>query len=173
MEKSILFLILFGVISFGLVMGPKFLAPPLPPGFQLPSEFTPPKTGPIHPYPQVNFTEFKHFSLTSFFGYSVGNLFGLILVRFILTSVWFVIAVYFLRKYTKSFYGGRKTPLSWWLLIAGMLITNIAEIGENFVFHEWPYLGILELEFLFILPHLWGGFLIALGGYYLYKEIKA
>jgi hypothetical protein len=172
MNKFPLIFVITGIVAFGLTMATGFLAPPLPPDFTLPEEFTPPETGAIRPFPMVNFTELKHFDWTRFFGYPLGNLVWLIMVRFVLTSIWFVLAVFFLSRYTKGFYGPREIPLSWSLLLSGMIITNIAEIGENLVFHTWPYLGIFEHNFLLILPHLWGGFLIGLGGWYLLKEVK-
>lgn len=172
-KKFILIFVVTGIVALVLTMGTKFLAPPLPSDFRLPSEFSPPQTGSIKPFPIVNFTEFDQFSFNHFFGYPVGSLIWLILTRFVLTSIWFVLAVYFLFQYTRGFYGPRARPLSWLLLIAGMIITNIAEIGENFSFHEWPYVGALEQNFLLIMPHLWGGFLIAIGAWFLFKKISS
>ncbi|MFQ6050046.1 MAG: hypothetical protein ACE5J0_03385 [Candidatus Paceibacterales bacterium] len=172
LKKFLLILVFLGISAFLIVTVTKFLAPSLPPGFVLPSEFVPPERGAIKPFPTVNFTEFEHFSLKKIFGYPVGKLYGLIVIRFILTSVWFVLAVYFLLRYLRGFYGPRMIPLSWLLIVAGLLVTNVAEIGENFVFHEWPYAGILEHIFLFIFPHLWGGLLVATGAWFLLKEIR-
>ncbi len=175
LKKFLLILIFTGVLSFGGVYLGKVLAPHLPPGFTLPPQFTPPSPGVgevIHPFPPVNFTAFEYFSFKTFLGRPLGSLYGFALVRFALTSVWFVIAVYFLLRYLRGFYGPRAVPLSWLLIVAGLIVTNVAEIGENFTFHEWPYMGILEHNFLLILPHLWGAFLVALGTWFLLREVK-
>lgn len=174
MKKFILILVLTGILAFVLMQMGGILAPVLPPGFTLPPKFVPPEPpGPvIHPFPPVTFTVFEHFNLKNFMGYPLGGLYPLAVIRFILTSVWFVLAVYFLLGYLRGFYGPRLVPLSWLLIVAGLIVTNIAEIGENFVFHEWPYLGILEHNFLLILPHLWGAFLVVLGTWFLLREIK-
>lgn len=172
MKKFLLILVFTGILAFILMQFGGVLAPPLPPGFVLPPQVPPPETGVVHPLPPVTFTVFEHFSLKNFFGYPLGNLYGLAVLRFILTSLWFVLAVYFLLRYLRGFYGPRMVPLSWLLMVAGLIITNIAEIGENFTFHSWPYLGILEHNFLLILPHLWGAFLIALGTWFLLKEVR-
>lgn len=170
-KKFILIIISTGILAFILTMFGGVLAPSLPPDFALPPQFVPTETGVIRPFPPLNFTTFEHFSLKKFMGYPLGNLYILATARFIITSVWFVLAIYFLLQYLRGFYGPREIPLSWSLLTAGLIITNIAEIGENFVFHEWPYTGILEHNFLLILPHLWGGILVFLGTRFLLKDI--
>ena len=174
MKKFLLILVATGIVAFiGMMMG-GVLAPSLPPGFTVPPEFFPPDPpgAIIYPFPPVTFTAFEYFNLKNFMGYPLGGLYPLAVVRFIFTSVWFVLAVYFLLRYLRGFYGPRATPLSWLLIVAGLIITNIAEIGENFTFHEWPYLGILEHNFLLILPHLWGGLLVFLGTWFLLREIR-
>lgn len=171
-KKFILIVISTGVLAFILTMLGGVLAPALPPGFALPPQFVAPETGAIHSFPPLNFTAFEHFSLKKFMGYPLGNLYILAGARVIITSVWFVVAIYFLLQYLRGFYGPREIPLSWLLLTTGLIITNIAEIGENFVFHEWPYVGILEHNFLLILPHLWGGILVFLGTRFLLKETR-
>ncbi|MBI4101504.1 MAG: hypothetical protein HY443_00875 [Candidatus Nealsonbacteria bacterium] len=172
-KKFFLILVVTGILSFvGLMVGGK-LAPELPPGFTLPPQVPFPSGGEIvKPLPPVTFTAFDHFNLRNFMGYPLGGLYGFAVLRFVLTSVWFVVAVFFLLRYLKGFYGSRQIPLSWLLIVASLIVTNIAEIGENFTFHEWPYLGILEHNFLLILPHLWGGILMFLGTWFLLKEVR-
>ena len=151
MKKLLLISAATGILAFiGTMMG-GVLAPSLPPGLTLPPEFVAPSTGEIiKPFPPITFTAFEHFNLKNFIGYPLDGLYPLAVVRFIFTSFWFILAVYFLLRYLRGFYGPRQIPLSWLLIVAGLIITNIAEIGENFTFHEWPYLGILEHNFLLI-----------------------
>jgi hypothetical protein len=172
MKKFLLILVFTGILAFVLMMMGGVLAPPLPPGFALPPKFIPPETGVIYPFPPVSFTAFDHFSLKTFMGYPLGSLYPLAVVRFILTSLWFVLAVYLLLRYLRGFYGPRMIPLSWLLIVAGLIVTNVGEFGENFAFHSWPYLGILEQNFLLVLPHLWGSYLMFLGTWFLLREIK-
>lgn len=173
MKKFFLIVILTGAISFALVILGSVFAPPLDPDFTFPSDFTPPETGEIiKPLEGVTLTAFEHFTLKRFLGYPLGGwLYPIAIVRFVLTSVWFLLAVYFLLQYLRGFYGPRMIPLSWLLIVAGLLITNIAEIGENFSFHEWPYHGILEVSFLLVLPHFWGALLVAGGTWLLLREV--
>ncbi|MFQ6049753.1 MAG: hypothetical protein ACE5J0_01805 [Candidatus Paceibacterales bacterium] len=171
MKKFLLILFFTGIGVFLAVLGPALFSSSLPPGFILPSEFVPPKTGIVPSFPPTP-TAFEHFSLRNFMGYPLENLYGFAVLRFVVTSVWFVLAVYFLLRYLRGFYGPRMIPLSWLLLVSGLIITNLAEIGENFVFHEWPYFGILEHFFLLGLPHLWGVILLLWGARLLLKKVK-
>ena len=172
MKKFYKILILAGVFAFGLTMFGSIIAPPISPDYTTPTEFTPPETGEIiKPFLMADMTVFEHFSLKRFLGYPLEWLYPIAMVRFALTSVWFVLAVYFLLQYLRGFYGPRKIPLSWLLIVAGLLITNIAEIGENFAYHEWPWAGVVEINFLLILPHLWGSILVFLGSRYLFREV--
>ncbi len=172
MKKFYKVLILTGIFTFGLVMAAGFFAPLPSPDYVPPAFVLPEEGGVISPFPTLFPTAFQYFSLKRFMGYPLGWLYPIAMARFALTSVWFVLAVYFLLQYLRGFYGPRKIPLSWLLIVAGLLITNIAEIGENFSGHEWPYHGFIELNFLLILPHFWGGLLLFLGARQLLKEIK-
>lgn len=172
-KKFAIIIIVTGILAFLGTMVGGILAPKLPPDFVLPSEFPAPQSGEIiKPFPPLTFTAFEHFDLKRFMGYPLGGLYGFAVLRFMLTSVGFVVAAYFLLRYLKGFYGPRQVPLSWLLIVGGLIATNIAEMGENFSFHEWPYVGILEQNFLLILPHLWGGTLMFLGTWLLLKEVK-
>lgn len=172
MKKFYKILILTGVFAFSLTMFGGVLAPPIPSDYTTPTDFTPPETGEIiKPFLLANMTAFEHFSLKRFLGYPLGRLYPIAMVRLVLTSVWFVLAIYFLLQYLRGFYGPRKIPLSWLLIVAGLLITNIAEIGENFAYHEWPWTGIVEINFLLVFPHFWGALLVFLGSRYLFREI--
>ncbi len=63
MKKFYKVLIITGVFSFSLTMFGGFLAPPMPPDYTTPTEFTPPETGEIIKlFPMVDMTAFEHFS---------------------------------------------------------------------------------------------------------------
>jgi len=38
-------------------------------------------------------------------------------------------------------------------------------------FYEWPNAGMVETQLLLLIPHAIGGTLLALGAYFLYKEV--
>lgn len=113
----------------------------------------------------------ENFNLNTFMGQSLGWLKWPNFLGLIFSAVAFVIATFFIIQYTKGFFAGRKIPKSWKLLLWGIFITAIAEIGEMLSFYEWPNPGFIEVNFLLVIPHAVGGLLIGLGAYFLYKEV--
>jgi len=113
----------------------------------------------------------ENFNLNTFMGQTLDWLKWPNFLGLIFSAVAFVVATFFVIQYTKGFFAGRKIPKSWKLLLWGIFITAIAEIGEMLSFYEWPNPGFIEVNFLLVIPHAIGGFLIGLGAYFLYKEV--
>lgn len=113
----------------------------------------------------------ENFNLNTFMGQTLGWLKWPNFLGLIFSAVAFVVATFFIIQYTRGFFAGRKIPKSWKLLLWGIFITAIAEIGEMLSFYEWPMPGFIEVNFLLVVPHAIGGFLIGLGAYFLYKEV--
>jgi len=95
------------------------------------------------------------------------------LLTMLFSAAAFVVSAYYLIRYTQGFFAGRKIPKSWKLILWGVAVTSIAEIGEMLAFYEWPNPGLFEINILLVLPHAFGGALIGLGAYFLYKEITS
>ncbi|MFC1663552.1 hypothetical protein ACFL0A_00235 [Patescibacteria group bacterium] len=116
------------------------------------------------------FIGIENFDLNTFMGQTLGWLKWPTLIGLVFAAVSFIVATYFIVQYTKGFYAKRKIPKSWKLILLGIFITAIAEIGEILAFYEWPHAGTLETQILLVVPHVLGGILIGLGAYFLYKE---
>ncbi|MCX6759018.1 MAG: hypothetical protein NT012_00385 [Candidatus Nealsonbacteria bacterium] len=124
---------------------------------------------PTNPNPSL--IGIKYFNLDTFIGQTLGWLKWPTLIGMVFGAVAFIVATYFLVRYTRGFFAGRKIPKSWKLILWGVFITAIAEIGEMLGYYEWPNTGLIETNLLLLLPHALGGTLIGLGAYFLYKEI--
>jgi predicted membrane protein len=126
---------------------------------------------PLTPHAKPLFFGFDYFDIGKFMGQPLGWLKWPNLLVMFFSAVTFIVATYYIIQYTKGFFTGRKIPKSWKLILWGVAVTSIAEVGEMFAFYEWPNPGIFEINFLLVLPHALGGFLIGLGAYFLYKEV--
>jgi len=113
----------------------------------------------------------KYFNLDTFMGQVLGWLKWPTFVGVSFSAVMFIIATFYVIRYTQGYYEERKIAKSWKFLLVGIFITAIAEIGELFCYYEWPNAGLIEANILLAIPHAIGGALIALGAYFLYKEV--
>ena len=112
----------------------------------------------------------EYFDLNTFMGQTLGWLKWPTLLGMVFAAVAFIIATYYIVQYTRGYFAGREVPKSWKLILWGIFITAIAEVGEMLGFYEWPNAGLIEMNLLLVIPHAVGGVLIALGAYSLYKE---
>jgi len=126
---------------------------------------------PLTPSEKPLFFGIQYLDIGKFMGQELGWLKWPNLLAMLFAAVSFVVGAYYLIRYTQGFFAGRKIPKSWKLILWGVAITAIAEIGEMLGFYEWPNPGFFEMNFLLVLPHAIGGILIGLGTYFLYKEI--
>ncbi len=115
----------------------------------------------------------EYFDINNFMGQNLDWLKWPTLLGLIFAAVSFIIAAYYIIQYTKGFFAGRKIPTSWKFILWGIFITAIAEIGEMLGFYEWPNAGMVETQLLLLIPHAIGGTLLALGAYFLYKEVTS
>lgn len=113
----------------------------------------------------------EYFNLDTLMGQPLGWLKWPTWIGLVFAAASFIIASYYLVYYTRGFFSGRKAPRSWNLILWGIFITAIAEIGEMIAFYEWPNTGLIEMNILLVIPHAIGGALIGLGAYFMYKEI--
>ncbi len=116
--------------------------------------------------------EIDSFSIETFMGQSLGSLKWAVLFSLIFSVLSFLVATFFIIRYTREFYAKRTIPSSWQFILWGIFATAIAEIGDFLGFYEWPKVGFVETNFLLVIPHVIGGILIGYGSYLLYKEIK-
>ena len=128
---------------------------------------------PLIPRPEPLLFGTEYLDIDYLMGLPLGWLRWPTLVGLLFSAVSFVIASYYLIQYTKGFFAGRKIPKSWKFILWGVAVTSIAKLGEMLGFYEWPNPGFVEMNFLLVLPHVLGGFLIGLGTYFLYKEITS
>jgi len=115
----------------------------------------------------------EYFDINNFMGLPLGWLKWPNLLGMVFSAVSCIIAASYIVKYTRGFFHERKIPKSWKFILWGVFITAIAEIGEMLGFYEWPNPGLIEMNFLLVLPHALGGFLVGLGAYFLYKEVTS
>lgn len=127
----------------------------------------------IPPSPNPPIIGIENFNINTLMGQNLGWLKWPTLVGLIFAAVAFIIATYYIVRYTRGFYAGRKIPKSWKFILWGVFITAIAEIGEMLAFYEWPASGLIEINLLLAIPHAIGGALIGFGAYYMYKEITS
>ncbi len=127
---------------------------------------------PLAPEAQKLFFGIEYFNVDRLFGWPIGALKWPMLISLLFAAISFAVGAYYLFIYTRGFFAVRKIPKSWKFIVWGIAITTIAEIGQMLGFYEWPYPGFVEIVFLLVLPHAFGGTLIGIGAYYLYKEIK-
>ena len=120
--------------------------------------------------PQPPIIGIEYFDINTFMGQILGWLKWPTLIGLVFAAVAFIIATYFIVQYTRGFFTGRKIPKSWKLILWGVFITAIAEIGEMLSYYEWPDAGLIETNLLLVIPHALGGALIGFGAYFLYKE---
>ena len=126
---------------------------------------------PISPNPPI--IGIEYFNIDTFMGQPLGWLKWPNLLGMVFAAVAFAIATYYIVQYTKGFFAGRRIPISWKFILWGIFITTIAEIGEILGFYEYPNCGLVEMNFLLVIPHALGGALIGLGAYFLYKEVAS
>ncbi|MCD6233003.1 hypothetical protein J7J81_01285 [bacterium] len=124
---------------------------------------------PANPHPPV--IGIKYFDLNTLMGQSLGWLKWPILFSLCFAAVTFVVATFYIIRYTRGYYEKRAVSKSWKCILAGFFITAIAETGELLCYYEWPNAGLIESNFILAIPHALGGFLIGLGAYLLYKEV--
>lgn len=124
---------------------------------------------PLSPEPLV--LGIEYFDINTFMGQPLGWLKWPTLFGLLFAAVSFVIAAFYIIKYTQGFYRERKLPRSWKFILWGIFITAIAELGEMLGFYEWPNPGLVEMNLLLVLPHAIGGVLLGLGAYFLNKEV--
>jgi len=115
----------------------------------------------------------EYFDINNIMGLPLGWLKWPTFLGLLFSVISCVVATYYIVQYTKGFFAGRKIPKSWKFILWGVFITIIAEIGEMLAFYEWPNPGFVEVNFLLVLPHALGGFLVGLGAYFLYKEVTS
>jgi hypothetical protein len=127
----------------------------------------------IPPSGKQIFFGFEYLDIGKFMGQPLGWLKWPNLITMIFAAAAFVVGAYYLIQYTRGFFAGRKVPRPWKLILWGVAVTAIAELGEMFAFYEWPNPGFFEINILLVLPHAIGGALIGLGAYFLYKEITS
>lgn len=127
----------------------------------------------IPPVPKPPIVGIEYFDINIFMGQELGWLTLPTLFGLLFAAITFMIATYYIVRYTSGYFMGRKIPRSWKLILWGIFITAIAELGEMFAFYEWPNAGLIETNLLLMLPHALGGFLIGLGAYFLYREVKS
>lgn len=113
----------------------------------------------------------RYIDLNYLMGQYLGWLKWPTLLGLVFAAVSFVVAAFYIVKYTQGFYRERKIPKSWKFILWGVFITAIAELGEMLGFYEWPNAGMFEMFFLLVFPHAIGGILLGLGAYFLYKEL--
>jgi len=126
---------------------------------------------PSNPKPPI--VGIEYFDINNLMGQNLGWLKWPTLLGLIFAAASFIIAAYYIIQYTKGFFAGRKIPKSWKFILWGIFITAIAEIGEMLGFYEWPNAGMVETQLLLLIPHAIGGTLLALGAYFLYKEVTS
>ena len=126
---------------------------------------------PSNPKPPI--VGIEYFDINNLMGQNLGWLKWPTLLGLIFAAASFIIAAYYIIQYTKGFFTGRKIPKSWKFILWGIFITAIAEIGEMLGFYEWPNAGMVETQLLLLIPHAIGGTLLALGAYFLYKEVTS
>jgi hypothetical protein len=115
----------------------------------------------------------KYFDLNTFMGQVLGWLKWPTLIGVVFAAVVFVVAAFYIIRYTRGYFGERPIPKSWKFILVGLFTTALAEIGEILGFYEWPNAGLIEVNLLLLIPHALGGFLIGLGAYFLYKEVTS
>ncbi|PIZ55760.1 hypothetical protein COY23_04245 [bacterium (Candidatus Torokbacteria) CG_4_10_14_0_2_um_filter_35_8] len=113
----------------------------------------------------------KYFNLDTFMGQTLGWLKWPTLFGLLFSAVVFIVATFYIIRYTWGYFEKRKISKSWRFIVYGLFITVIAEMGELFCFYEWPMPGLIEQNLLLVIPHALGGALIGFGAYFLYKEI--
>jgi len=128
---------------------------------------------PLTPRAEPLFFGIDYFDINNFMGQPLGWLKWPTLLGMVFAAASFVVSAYYIIQYTKGFFAGRKIPRSWKFILWGVAVTSIAETGEMFGFYEWPNPGFFEMNFLLVIPHALGGFLIGLGAYLLYKEVTS
>ncbi|MFH0987457.1 MAG: hypothetical protein V1841_01005 [Patescibacteria group bacterium] len=119
---------------------------------------------------ELPLTGIKDFNLNHFGGLQIGWLTWPTFIGVVFAVIAFVVGAFYIIQYNKGFFAGRAIPKSWKLIMWGVFVTAIAELGEIAVFYELPKVGMIE-AMLAILPHMLGGVLLALGAYFLYKEV--
>jgi hypothetical protein len=123
--------------------------------------------------PQPPIIGIEYFDINTLMGQTLGWLKWPTLIGLVLAAIAFIVATYFIVQYTRGYFAGRKIPKSWKFILWGVFITAIAEIGEMLGFYEWPNFGLIEINLLLAIPHAVGGILIALGAYFLHKEVTS
>jgi len=126
---------------------------------------------PSNPKPPI--VGIEYFDINNLMGQNLGWLKWPTLLGLIFAAVAFIIATYYIVQYTRGYFAGRGAPKSWKFILWGIFITSIAEIGEMLGFYEWPNAGMVETQLLLLIPHAIGGTLLALGAYFLYKEVTS
>lgn len=121
--------------------------------------------------PKILVIGIEYFDINNFMGQTLGWLKWPTLLGLIFASASFALSAFYIVKYTQGFYRARQVPRSWKFILWGIFITTIAEIGEMLGFYEWPYPGLIEINFLMVFPHAIGGTLLGLGAYFLNKEV--
>ncbi len=85
------------------------------------------------------------------------------------TFIGFLLATFFSMKYTAQFYEGRARPMSWGLILGGLMFFCVSEFGQFLL----PYR--LDPSFaealLILVSQDLGVIMIAAGAYLLYKEV--
>jgi len=123
--------------------------------------------------PNPSIIGIEYFDLNTWMGQTLGWLKWPTLLAMVFAAVAFIIATYYIVQYTRGYFAGRGAPKSWKFILWGIFITSIAEIGEMLGFYEWPNAGMVETQLLLLIPHAIGGTLLALGAYFLYKEVTS
>jgi len=126
---------------------------------------------PSNPKPPI--VGIEYFDINNLMGQNLGWLKWPTLLAMVFAAVAFIIATYYIVQYTRGYFAGRGAPKSWKFILWGIFITSIAEIGEMLGFYEWPNAGMVETQLLLLIPHAIGGTLLALGAYFLYKEVTS
>jgi hypothetical protein len=87
----------------------------------------------------------------------------------LLSIIGFMLAAWFCLHYTLKFYEGRPKPPSWLLIVAGLLVTGVSEIGQAFLLYQVSP-GMIE-PLIILLANIASGIAIVTGCYFLFKEV--
>jgi len=87
-----------------------------------------------------------------------------------LTFFFFVLAAFFSWEYTKEFYGDRKKPISWILMLLGLSIICLSEFGQTIMPYNINPSGTFIWSVLIIQSA--GMLLLAVGALMLYVEVR-